>query len=346
MSEQIIGKLSDDASLSCSQLPGLAGESRYQTPNSIVKSVTDVIAARQAGRADPAREEAGEAARWGNLMENTILEEGARRLGCTVNTSITERVQHPELELQGSLDGILTPPDGDTVLEHNPERGIYIMNGADRIVLRGPGVAEAKLTGAPPADTPHLARGPMQVQGLMMCTGYSWAAIFTLYRGTELRSYVTGVDGKMQEVIAHDVRDFSRVTQTFKSEGVIDRYPAFSNEDAQNAYATMEDDLPPVQLNEEASDWALDLLAAQAAIKSTQALADALQTRLMDVLGTHKTGIARDLEGNVMAELTWGMSPARKGYAVAPKPARRSRTLRIKDLQEHGPETGGALNGA
>ena len=55
MSEQIIGKLSDDASLSCSQLPGLAGESRYQTPNSIVKNITDVIAARKAGRADPAR---------------------------------------------------------------------------------------------------------------------------------------------------------------------------------------------------------------------------------------------------------------------------------------------------
>jgi|DEB0MinimDraft_10_1074344.scaffolds.fasta_scaffold02016_4 hypothetical protein len=329
MTGEALGKLSDDALLSCSQLPAIAGRSPYATPNDVLIRASQVRQARANNLPDPPRESAGEAAAWGNKLEKTILQEAADRLGLDVQLAVTEAVRHAELPLQGSLDGILWG-DG-RVVEHDPTAGIYVV-GADRIALQGPGVLEAKATRVRPLDEPADYRGPIQVQGLMMCCGYTWGAIATLYQGSELRIYLVGPDFATQEKIRQDCLDFEERLGVWARDGVMDYYPVFSPNDAQQTFARAEDDLPAVELDSELSQLALDLLAARAAIKQMQDLAKACQTRIMDAMGLHTQAIARDEAGEVVATVSWGMQAARKGYTVAAKPPARAASLKVEEV--------------
>ena len=45
------------------------------------------------------------------------------------------------------------------------------MNKENKITLNGVGILEAKNTSVRPEDVPAPSRGPIQVQGLMMCSG-------------------------------------------------------------------------------------------------------------------------------------------------------------------------------
>jgi hypothetical protein len=329
--EKIIGKLSDDAVMSCSRLPAIMGVSGFSTPNDELRTSIDALDARQNENAPAPRSSPSEAADWGNKMENEILRATAERLGLTVNSQITERVQHEDLPLQGSLDGIL---EGDgRVIEHNPSASIYVV-GADSVTLDGPGIAEAKLTGVMPLDEPAPYRGPWQVQGLMMCTGYKWAAIGTLYRGTELRVYLMAPDPVMQEKIRGDVLDFADRLAVYQKEGVVDWYPALTPNDAQETFRVVEDDLPPVYLDDYDSSLVMDLIAARQAQSAARKLIEETQTRIMDQMALHPTAFARDDTGEIFAEITWGMSAARKEYTVAASPAKRAGTLKIKELDK------------
>jgi len=327
--EKIIGKLSDDAVMSCSRLPALLGISGFSTPNDELRVSIAALDARAKGLPDPQYESAGEAADWGSKLENEILRATAQRLKCDIDYQITERVQHEELRLQGSLDGILAG-DG-RVIEHDPSAGIYVV-GADNITLEGPGIAEAKLTGVMPLDEPAPYRGPWQVQALMMCTGYKWAAIGTLYRGTELRIYLMSADPVMQSKIRGDVLDFAERLADYKKNGVVDWYPALSSNDARDTFRVVEDDLPAIQLDQEDSDLVMNLIAARQAQSAAKKLIEAAQTRIMDRMSLHPTAFATGEDGVVFAEVTWGMSAARKEYTVSAKPAKRAGTLKIKEL--------------
>jgi hypothetical protein len=327
---EVIGKLSDDWEMSCSRLPGLLGLSPWNSPiDELAKSIR-AWDAKKAGR-DPRedRDPAGEAAAWGNKLEDPILEEGAARLGLAINTRVLERFECKDLPLQGSMDGIL---EGDgRVIEHDPAAGIYVLGGSS-VTLDGPGVAEAKLTRVGPMDTPAAYRGPVQVQGLMMCSGYQWAAIFTLYQGTELRIYLTGPDAAMQAKIREDVIDFDARMELYTTQGVTDWYPALTPNDAASAYAKPENDLPPVDFDGEHSQLVMDLIAAKAAEKASRELADKISTRLMDFIGMHPGGLAKDDDGVVFAEVSWPMTGPRKAYSVEAKPAARAKSLRVKEL--------------
>jgi hypothetical protein len=330
ISEKIIGKLSDDAVMSCSRLPALLGVSGFSTPNDELRKSIAALDARAKGLPDPERESAGEAADWGNKMENEILRATAERLKCAIDYQITERVQHDELPLQGSLDGVLATSI-DRVIEHNPPAGIYVV-GADSIALDGPGIAEAKLTGVMPLPDPAPYRGPWQCQALMMCTGYKWAAIGTLYRGTELRIYLMSADPVMQSKIRGDVLDFAERLADYQKNGVVDWFPALSSNDARDTFRVVEDDLPAIQLDQEDSDLVMDLIAARQAQSAAKKLIEAAQTRIMDRMSLHPTAFAMNENGEVFAEVTWGMSAARKEYTVSAQPAKRAGTLKIKEL--------------
>ncbi len=328
---EVIGKLSDDHVMSCSRLPALFGMSPWSSPNDeLQKSMTawDAVQDGRDPRAD--RTAAGEAAYWGNELEDTILAEGAKRLGLDINTQVTERFDHAEIELQGSMDGILAG-DG-RVIEHDPAAGIYVMDGPS-IVLDGPGVAEAKLTRANALDVPAAYRGPVQVQGLMMCSGYSWSAIFTLYQGTELRIYLCGTDDAMQSKIREDVIDFDARMELYQTQNMSEWYPALTPNDAASAYSKPENDLPPVNFDGEHSQLVMDLIAAKAAEKASRELANKISARLRDYIGMHPGGLAQDDEGDVFAEVKWPMSAARKAYSVEAKPAARAQSLRVRELK-------------
>jgi hypothetical protein len=185
-----------------------------------------------------------------------------------------------------------------------------------------------------PLDEPAPYRGPWQVQGLMMCTGYKWAAIGTLYRGTELRVYLMAPDPVMQEKIRGDVLDFADRLAVYQKEGVVDWYPALTPNDAQETFRVVEDDLPPVYLDDYDSSLVMDLIAARQAQSAARKLIEETQTRIMDQMALHPTAFARDDTGEIFAEITWGMSAARKEYTVAASPAKRAGTLKIKELDK------------
>lgn len=320
----LIGKLSDDRVMSCSRLAALFGVSPYSTPNDeLRKSIESNTGA-------PDRGSPSEAADWGNRLENVILKEMAERLDVGVDLHITERVEHPHIPLQGSLDGILAG-DG-RVIQHNPLRGIYIEDEG-RVRLDGPGVAEAKLTRVPATSEAALFRGPLQVQGLMMCSGFKWGAIGTLYQGTELRIYLYEPDPAVVAKLEQDISDFAERVKLFETDGVTDWYPALSSNDAVATYITGEDDLPPIELDGLSNAAALALIEAKEALTALNKLVESSTATVMDQMGIHTKAWIQD-GGRRVGEIKWGSTSARKEYVVKARPAARSKTLKIKLFEE------------
>lgn len=321
-----IGKLTDDWVMSCSRLPAISGLSSWSTPNDELKKSIRALGYTITGEKEST---VGEAAEMGNLYEGPILYAGSQRLGLGIDMEITERVEASDLPLQGSLDGILRG-DGRTITTDS-ERGIYVYN-AESVTLDGPGIAEAKLTSDFPADTPRMTRGPLQCQGLQICTGFKWHAIFTLFRGVELRIFVGATDEAMQAKIYDDVRDFQRRIDLFKRDQVTDWYPALTPNDAANTYDRSEDDLPPIKLSGASNEAALDLIRAKAQRAMIDSRIEELQAQVMDQMGLHTKAIVYAGD-EPTAELTWGMTGATKEYTVKARPAARAKSLRIKELR-------------
>ncbi len=324
--KQYIGKLTDDAFMSCSRLPALLGFSPWSSPNDELKS--SLQARGHKFKKPTSGFNGNEAADHGNNLEGYILIEGARRLGLEIDAEITERVESKDIPLQGSLDGILYG-NGRT-FKTDPDRGIYCYN-ADSVTLDGCGVAEAKLTNDIAEKQPRAYRGPWQCQGLQICTGYKWHAIFTFFRGTELRIFLGVGDAAAQAKIRHDVLDFQSRLDLFERDGVTDWYPAMTPNDASSIYERADDDLPDLRLSGSVNDTARELLQLRRQKADIEKRIEAAQTEIMDHMGSHSTAWVMDGD-RASAKLTWGMSPASKEYIVKARPAARGKSLRVKEL--------------
>lgn len=328
--KKYIGKITSDLMLSCSRLPAIMGMSQYESPSDCLRSITDAV---EAG-ADYKRNDTvpSEAAAWGNMAEGMILAEGCRRLGLRdPELEVTEPVIHDTIPLQGSLDG---RADGaGLTFTTDPDAGIYVI-GQDEITLDGMGVLEAKNTAHYPEDEPAATRGPIQCAGLMMCTGYKWAAIFILYRGNELRCFLYAPDPVMVAKIEADAIEFEARVETFRREGVVDWYPAFSANDAATMYARSEPE-QVIDLDDTMSERVLELIDAQRARKAVTELISKLQGEIMDTMGNHENAVAFE-NGRAIATVKWGMTSARNykakpAYTVEPS---RSKTLKVVELEE------------
>ena len=333
MTDEIIGKLSDDTVMSCSRLPALFGISSYSTPNDELRSSFEAVDREASKTNGGARNRVDNfAIRAGNHNENFILREGAKNLMLTIDTQITERVVHPSLPLQGSLDGIL---EGDgRIMRSEPSKGIYVI-GQDEIQLDGPGVAEAKLTQDRISQEPKAHRGPIQCQGLMMCTGYRWSAIFTSY-GTTLHTFLISQDQATQMKIEQDVMDFQSRINTYRKEGLRDWYPALHVNDAAATYDEPEKGLEPVNLNDELSQMVQDLQEAKRTEKAVKDLQAKYTARIMDFMGKHDIALAKNGNGDVVAEVIWGMSNGMKEHVRKAVPPRRSKTLKVIQMKDKG----------
>ena len=328
--KKLIGKITSDLMMSCSRLPALMGVNQYESPSDVLRSITTAIELGD----DYVRPETSlnENVVWGNIHEGNILTEGCGRLGIrNPEIEILEPVIHPTLPLQGSLDG---RGDGaGLTFVTDAAAGIYVI-GQDEITLEGTGVLEAKSTNHFPELEPALTRGPIQCQGLMMCTGYKWAAIFVLYRGCELRIFLYAPDPVWTSKIEADVLEFEGRLDTFRRDGVVDWYPAFSSNDA----ATMYDRSEPEQvidLNEDISDKVLELIDARRAQKTVKTLIDKLQGEIMDEMGNHENAVVYE-DGRAVASVKWGMTSGRKYKATEERytPPKRSKTLSITEFDE------------
>ena len=318
MTEKSIGKLSADDVASASVMVALAHAHPFTSANEILD------AGFRAVDGLPREELTYEQLMGGQLAEPLILREMGNRLGLPVETGITERVEHATLPLQGSLDGVL---QGDGRIVSSID-GIRVVDGAE-IALDGPGVAAAKLTSALPRDVPDIYRGPTQVQALMMCTGYTWAAIGTLYRGTQLLIYIVRPDAAAQAKIAADAKDFKRRIDLYRDTGERDWYPLMTANDAGIIWPEPDEDITPVTLEGGANEAALGLIRAKAARRQADKEIEAATLRIQERMGSSQIAIVQD-QGEPVAEIRWPMSKARSMYVVPDRPASRSKSLRVK----------------
>ena len=310
------GKLTDDKAMSASRLPGLMGFSKYSTPNDELQFSINAIDGKE--RPDIGNEAMG----WGNTLEPVILTEAAKRLGIEeFDTQIGQAYTHNAVALSCSLDGIGFGLGQEVFTD--PDKGIYVV-GQDSIVLNGPGVLEAKLTKMMPEDVPHLARGPIQLQGQMLITGHKWGAVCVLYQGIELRVFLFAPHHETQKEIIKAVLAFEHKLQTYRESGAIDWYPPETSKEMDRIYptaATKEE----VQLDSTVAELAQVIVNNKAAIRMAEAGIDEAEKKIKEALGQAERGRA----GQYV--ISWPM----RNYKAAPErlvPAKEAYSIRQSTL--------------
>jgi len=310
------GKLTDDKAMSASRLPGLMGFSKYSTPNDELQFSINAIDGKE--RPDIGNEAMG----WGNTLEPVILIEAAKRLGTTdYDTQIGQAYTHNAVALSCSLDGIGFGLGQEVFTD--PDKGIYVV-GQDSIVLNGPGVLEAKLTKMMPEDVPHLARGPIQLQGQMLITGHKWGAVCVLYQGIELRVFLFAPHHETQKEIIKAVLAFEHKLQTYRESGAIDWYPPETSKEMDRIYptaATKEE----VELDSTVAELAQVIVNNKAAIRMAEAGIDEAEKKIKEALGKAERGRA----GQYV--ISWPM----RNYKAAPErlvPAKEAYSIRQSTL--------------
>jgi predicted phage-related endonuclease len=314
------GKLTDDREMSASRLPGLMGFSKYSTPNDELQYSINAIDGKE--RPDIGNEAMG----WGNTLEPVILSEACVRLGITGDFNIDKPYKHHEIALQCSLDGIGFGEGQEITAD--PDKGIFVV-GQDSIVLDGPGVLEAKLTKAMPEETPHLARGPIQLQGQMLVTGHKWGCVCVLYQGIELRVFLFAPHKQTQDAIVKAVGEFQAKLDTYVKDGAINWYPPASSKDMDRMFPVATEK-QEIELLPEAEQWAGVILQAQADIREAEGVIEKAEKELKKMMGQAEVGRA----GSVVVKWPMRHYSAKPARLVAAKEAYsvRQSTLSVKEL--------------
>jgi predicted phage-related endonuclease len=313
------GKLTDDKQMSASRLPGLLGFSKYSTPNDELQYSINALDGKE--RPDISNQAMG----WGNTLEPVILSEAAKRLGITkFDTDIRKAFTHDAIPLSCSLDG--TGEGEERTITHDPSNGIYVV-GAESMVLLGTGVLEAKLTKANPEDTPHLARGPIQLQGQMLCTGYRWGAVCVLYQGIELRVFLFNTHYETQQKIVSSVLEFQSKLDKYAKTGEIDWYSPQSSKEVDRFYPNAKKE--EIELDGNALQLAQSIVRNKTLIRKAEADIDTAEKDIKMLLGTAERGKVGNLH------ISWPMRsfkaaaerliPAKEAYSI------RQSSLSIKE---------------
>ena len=315
-------KLTSDTMLSCSQLPAIMGHSKWATANDTLSFCMKAIQGE-----DP-RTPAGEAADWGNALEESIIKEMVKRLGLETYTMPDVAFQHPELPLAASADAIATAPLDGLVIQHDPSKGIYVV-GADQIILTGFGVLESKLTKMAPEETLPLYRGPIQVQGVMMCTGMKWAAIGCLYSGVELRIYLFAPHAATMDAIDVAARDFESRLENFRQTGEPAWYPPSDSKDADRVWPNAKDE--DIDLGDHAEGIASAIIGLKAEIKRMEEEVAEKEVKLKSMMQEFSSAKCGKWS------IKWPMrhykatpekiTPAKEAYSI------RQSTLTIKEIK-------------
>ena len=323
----MVGKLTSDTMLSCSRLPAILGLSPYSTPNQELNKTVRALAG------EPPEPWAGaEAADWGNTFEPLILREMCMRLSLDL-VEPTAPFKRKGIPLAASIDGLGIMPIAEVARTYttDPARGIYVVGGRS-ITVSGDAVLESKLTGQAPEregddDAPPPHRGPVQLQGCMICSNLKWGAVGVLYRGTQLRIYIYGADQLMHAQIIEACEDFER-----RKLGP-DWYAPKSGLDAAKTWSRADEDAPPVILPHELLPVVEGIIHAQASKKAIEAALDKCNAALMEALCNHTEGHITGADGRVIT-VRWPMRSykAQPEKIVPAKPAYQIRqsTVSIK----------------
>lgn len=296
------GKLTADDVLSCSRVAAYLGFSKWSTPNNELAKTFAFIDGRPR-EFDQMSSASSLAIKAGHFNEPFILQEGTLRLGLPADAlegEITEPVSCDIAPLQGSLDGII---HGDgRVIRTDPANNIYVI-GADEITLDGPGVAEAKLTQVRPTERPDPARGALQCQGLMACTGYKWSALFVYRPTTDFFVYLLAPEAVMQAKILADAWDFNDRVEHYRSLEDRSKFRQWlapmDNEECAQFYPQSDDSEPPLELTGENARSALalwEIIETRKKLEKSEALA---QIHMKQVMGCHKRAVVLSFWGDI-----------------------------------------------
>jgi predicted phage-related endonuclease len=268
----MVGKVTTIQKMSASRLPALMGYSPWATPND---ELDMTIRARKEG-VHHYEIQVGEAADWGNDLEHIILRRAAERLGLhNLKLEYPEAYEYKGL-LQASLDGGAIA--NEIEIKTDEKRHIYVMTKSGEITLDGPGVLEAKLTRAGAKEYPEPYRGPIQLQGQMLCTGAQWGVIAILYQGVELYLYVYKAEQDMQQQIIKACSDFERRVRDE------DYYPALHAAEAADMHS-IADPEKILDADDALAEKIQQLAHIRSELKAYEALERDIQLDIMNAMG-------------------------------------------------------------
>ena len=320
----MVGKKTPNDIITASRLPALFNASPWDTQNDLLASVLADIE----GKPDPKPFNGNEATSWGDTLEPIILLTASERLGLDDLKLDHDAIFHDKIPFAASLDGTADAGVGGWV-DTDYDKGIICPNG--KVFVSGSGVMESKATSAKPEEAPAPHRGPLQLQGQLMVTKYTWGAVCVLYGGVELRIFLYQADAAVQSKIIDAVEDFER--RKFD----IEWYPVLSSSDGNTAYPRVDDGAEPLELPATEAEWLAQLVNAKDAKRAAEADIDEAEAALKEFLGSH--GEATGIVGNTKYSVRW---PMRNFKAQPPKPATtgkparvvRQNTLTVKEVRD------------
>ena len=307
-----IGKITRDDYCTHSLVPYLFDAGHFKTKQEVLN---DCIRARHG---ESIRTPQTLRQRTGDVLEKPLIQECMKRLGIDkYEDKVTEKVVHPILPLEGSLDGMAYPEK--LTIKEDIENGIHTLDSTE-VYLNGNVPIEVKCTSIYPDDVPPDWLGVLQLKAAMSTTQANAGILIILYQSTDLRIYVIPKDYGFEKELADKVIDFNRRIDEE------DYYTPQVTSDAYIKYPNAEDETKI--LTEETSELLKQHEQTKEMMASLKAVNEKIQAHIMDEMGNASVGRTGEWIVN------WKMRkykaqpervvPAKDAYEI------RSKTLTIK----------------
>ena len=307
-----IGKITRDDYCTHSLVPYLFDKGHFKSKQEVLN---DCIRARHG---ESIRTPQTLRQRTGDVLEKPLIQECMKRLGIDkYEDKITEKVVHPILPLEGSLDGMAYPEK--LTIKEDKENGIHTLDSSE-VYLNGNTPIEVKCTSIYPDDVPPDWLGVLQLKAAMSTTQAQAGILIILYQSTDLRIYVIPKDYEFEKELADKVIDFNRRIDEE------DYYTPQVTNDAHIKYPNANDETKI--LSEETSELLKQHEQTKEMIASLKEVNEKIQAHIMDEMGNASIGRT----GEWIVQWKMRKYKAQPEKIVPPKDAYeiRSKTLTIK----------------
>ena len=307
-----IGKITRDDYCTHSLVPYLFDKGHFKSKQEVLN---DCIRARHG---ESIRTPQTLRQRTGDVLEKPLIQECMKRLGIdNYEDRITEKVIHPMLPLEGSLDGMAYPEK--LTIKEDKENGIHTLDNSE-VYLNGNTPIEVKCTSIYPDDVPPDWLGVLQLKAAMSTTQAQAGILLILFQSTDLRTYVIPKDYEFEKELADKVIDFNRRIDEE------DYYTPQVTNDAHIKYPNANDETKI--LSEETSELLKQHEQTKEMIASLKEVNEKIQAQIMDEMGNASIGRT----GDWIVQWKMRKYKAQPEKIVPPKDAYeiRSKTLTIK----------------
>ena len=307
-----IGKITRDDYCTHSLVPYLFDKGHFKSKQEVLN---DCIRARHG---ENIRTPQTLRQRTGDVLEKPLIQECMKRLGINkYEDKITEKVVHPMLPLEGSLDGMAYPEK--LTIKEDADNGIWTLDSSE-VYLDGDTPIEVKCTSIYPDDVPPDWLGVLQLKAAMSTTQADAGILIILYQSTDLRIYVIPKDYEFEKELADKVIDFNRRIDEE------DYYTPQVTNDAHIKYPNANDETKI--LSEETSELLKQHEQTKEMIASLKQVNEKIQAQIMDEMGNASIGRT----GEWIVQWKMRKYKAQPEKIVPPKDAYeiRSKTLTIK----------------